>query len=202
VAGEARVAVTAGDIAPRMLEDAVGLAREEGVELETMLFPAEKMPFADQTFEMVSSRVAPHHFSSPADFVAEVGRALVPGGWFLLIDGSVPDDDPETEAWLHQVEKWRDPSHGRFLSRQSWEMLVQAHGLEVVGSALQPMKQPDLQWYFETAATSAENRAQVLKAVETASPQVRRGMGLTLEEGRIVWYWSRLTLLARRPILG
>jgi len=191
--------VTAGDIAPRMLENAARLAAEAGFRIETRLFPAEQMPFPDGAFHLVTVRVAPHHFSSPARFVAEVARVLAPGGHFLLIDGSVPDDDPETEAWLHELEKWRDPSHGRFLSRVAWETLVRAAGLAVLRSELQPMKQPDLQWYFETAATPPENRARVLAAVRSAPAAVRAALRLGEEDGRIVWWWPRLTLLARKP---
>lgn len=191
--------VTAGDIAPRMLENAAKLAADAGHGVETRLFPAENLPFPDQSFDLVASRVAPHHFSSPANFIAETQRVLKPGGYFLLIDGSVPDDDPETEAWLHGVEKWRDPSHGRFLSRASWETLIKARGLKIVRSELHPMKQPDLQWYFETAATPAENRARVLNAVNTASNQVKTAMRLGTEDGKIVWWWPRLSLLACKP---
>jgi ubiquinone/menaquinone biosynthesis C-methylase UbiE len=189
---------TAGDISERMLENARKRAADAGVSIATRSFPAEEMPFADASFDLVSVRVAPHHFSSPAKFVAETARVLKPGGHFLLIDGSVPDDDAETEAWLHAVEKWRDPSHGRFLSRKAWEELVRASGFEVLRSGLHPMKQPNLQWYFETAATSPENRALVLEAVRTAPAGVRRALGLGAEEGRIVWWWPRLTLLAQR----
>jgi ubiquinone/menaquinone biosynthesis C-methylase UbiE len=190
--------VTAGDIAPRMLENARRLVEEAGLVLDTKLFPAEAMPFADRSFDLVTVRVAPHHFSSPERFVGEVARVLKPGGRFLLIDGSVPDHDPATEAWLHEVEKWRDPSHGRFLSRAAWETLVQARGLTVERSELNPMKQPDLQWYFETADTPAENRRKVLAAVRTVPPKVRAALQLGEEDGRIVWWWPRLTLLARR----
>lgn len=190
--------VTAGDIAPRMLENARKLAAEAGHLIQTKLFPAEEIPFEDGSFDLVTVRVAPHHFSSPEKFVAEVARLLRPGGHFLLIDGSVPDNSPEAEEWLHQVEKWRDPSHGRFLSRTAWEQLVQSKRLSVVNSALQPLKQPDLEWYFETAATSSENRAKVMEAVRTASPAVRAAMRLGEEDGKIVWWWPRLTLLARK----
>jgi ubiquinone/menaquinone biosynthesis C-methylase UbiE len=190
--------VTAGDISPRMIENAQRLLTEAGFPLQTRLFPAEKLPFADRSFEVVTVRVAPHHFSSPASFISEAGRVLKSGGYFLLIDGSVPDNDPETEEWLHQVEKWRDPSHGRLLSRSAWETLARGAGLEILRSELHPMKQPDLEWYFTTAATSAANRELVLEAVRNASPQVRSALGLAQEDGKIVWYWPRLTLLARR----
>jgi ubiquinone/menaquinone biosynthesis C-methylase UbiE len=190
--------VTAGDIAPRMLAHARRLAAEAGFAIETRLFPAEAMPFADGTFDLVASRVAPHHFSSPERFLAEAARVLKPGGHFLLIDGSVPDDEPDAEIWLHQVEKWRDPSHGRFLSRAAWERLVVSAGFSLVRSQLAPRKQPDLEWYFETAATSAENRAKVLAAVHSAPPGVRAALRLGEEDGKIVWWWPMLSLLARR----
>jgi ubiquinone/menaquinone biosynthesis C-methylase UbiE len=190
--------VTAGDVAPRMLENARRLAEEAGQRIETRLFPAEEMPFPAGHFDLVAVRVAPHHFSSPEKFVAEVARVLKPGGHFLLIDGSVPDDDPATEEWLHRVEKWRDPSHGRLLSRAAWERLATANGLVILRSQLTLLKQPDLQWYFDTAATTPENRARVLEAVRTVPAGVRAALRLAEEDGRIVWWWPRLSLLARR----
>jgi ubiquinone/menaquinone biosynthesis C-methylase UbiE len=190
--------VTAGDIAPRMLESARRLCAENGLEIETRLFTAEEMPFAAGSFDLVTVRVAPHHFSSPPRFIRETARVLRSGGHFLLIDGSVPDEDPETEEWLHRVEKWRDTSHGRLLSRKSWEALVREAGLRVVRSELHPLKQPDLQWYFDTAGTSPENREQVFEAVRTASQHVRSALRLGNEDGKIVWWWPRLTLLAKK----
>lgn len=189
--------VIAGDISARMLDNTRKLITEAGQAVETRLFPAEDLPFANDSFDLVTSRVAAHHFSSPDMFVAEVARVLKPGGYFLLIDGSVPDDDLETEKWLHQVEKWRDPSHGRFLSRASWEKLVQGDGMKILQSELNPMKQPDLQWYFDTAATSAKNRELVLEAVRTVPANVRHSLQLDLEDGKIVWWWPRLTLFAQ-----
>ena len=63
---------------------------------------------------------------------------------------------------------------------------------------MRPFKQPDLQWYFDTAATPKENRDNVLHAVREASAQVRKALGLAEEDGKIVWWWPRLTLLARK----
>jgi len=188
--------VTAGDIAPRMLENAQKLCAEAGFAIAARIFPAEEIPFSAGSFDLVTVRVAPHHFSSPPRFIHEVARVLKPGGHFLVIDGCVPDDDPETEEWLHRVEKWRDPSHGRFLARKAWENLINEAGMGVVRSELSPRKQPDLEWYFETAATTPENRAKVMEAVRTASEHVREALRLRTEENKVVWWWPMVTVLA------
>lgn len=190
--------VTLNDIAQPMLDRAAKTAAERGFSVQTRQHPAEKYPYPDASFDLVTCRVAPHHFSSPPDFVRETARVLKPGGYFLLIDGSVQDDEPEAEAWLHEVEKLRDPSHNRLLTPRTWQKLCEASGLEVVKSELHPFKQPDLNWYFETAATSPENRQKVLKLVAEAPSSVHRLFQLDEEEGKIVWWWPRLTLVARK----
>jgi hypothetical protein len=108
----------------------------------------------------------------------------------------VPDDDPETEEWLHCVEKWRDLSQGRLLSPKAWQDLADKAGLKVVRSQLQSRKQPDLNWYFETAATPEENHEKVLEAVAKASEHVKAAIRLGNEQGKTVWWWPMLALLA------
>ena len=76
--------VTAGDIAPRMLENAARLCAEAGLSIETRLFPAEEMPFAAGSFDLVTVRVAAHHFSSPARFRRRGGARAQAGGTFSL----------------------------------------------------------------------------------------------------------------------
>ena len=190
--------VTASDLAAPMLERVREAAAERGITVETRQHAAEELPYPDASFDLVTSRIAPHHFSSPASFVRETARVLRPGGHFLLIDGSVQDDEPEAEEWLHQVEKFRDPSHHRLLAPRAWTQLCTAAGLTVESATLQPMKQPDLEWYFETAATSVENRARVRKLVAHAPASARALFRLAEEDGKTVWWWPRLTLLARR----
>ena len=190
--------VTLADIAAPMLERVREAAEARGLKVETRQHAAEEFPDEDASFDLVTCRIAPHHFSSPESFVRETARVLRPGGWFLLIDGSVPDDEPEAEEWLHAVEKLRDPSHHRLLTPRTWTELCELHGLSVTSAELKPMKQPDLEWYFETAATSPENRAQARKLIATAPASARGLFRLGEEEGRIVWWWPRLTLIARR----
>jgi ubiquinone/menaquinone biosynthesis C-methylase UbiE len=190
--------VTLADLAQPMLERAAKLAAERGLQVETRQHAAEELPYADASFDLVTCRVAAHHFSSPADFIRETARVLRTGGWFLLIDGSIEDDQPEAEEWLHQVEKLRDPSHHRFLSPRTWSRLCECHGIDVKQAALAPFKQPDLNWYFETAATTPENRERVLALVASAPASARQLFRLGEEDGKIVWWWRRLTLIAAK----
>ena len=190
--------VTLADVSQAMLDRSSEAAAARGLAVATRLHTAEKLPDADSCFDLVTCRVAAHHFSAPAEFVRETARVLRPGGWFLLIDGSIEDDQPEAEEWLHQVEKLRDPSHHRLLSPRSWTRLCEDARLPVVHSELSPFKQPDLNWYFETAATSPENRRQVLELIARAPASARQQFGLAEEEGKIVWWWPRLTLIATK----
>jgi len=92
----------------------------------------------------------------------------------------------------------RDPSHHRLLSPKSWSALCAASGLRVESAELQAFKQPDLEWYFETAATPPENRQRVLELVREAPPAAYAAYRIAVEEGKTVWWWPRLTLVARR----
>lgn len=191
-------AVTASDLSHAMLQRASELAAAKGIALETALHEAERLPYDGGAFQIVTCRVAAHHFSNPEAFVSDVARVLQPGGIFLLIDGSVPDGEPEAAEWIHAVEKWRDPSHGRFLSPDEWSELCRNAGLEILKCGTTPFKQPDLQWYFETAGTPAPNRDEVMKLIRSAPDQAVRAFRLSEENGKVVWWWPRLSLVARK----
>ena len=57
-------------------------------------------------------------------------------------------------------------------------------------------KQPDINWYFNVANTPPENRKKVLEMIAKAPGSVRELFKIGQEEGKIIWYWRRLTLVA------
>jgi len=188
--------VTLADISAAMLERARALANERGLRVETRQHAAEALPYPGGAFDLVTCRVAPHHFSDPAAFVRESARVLAAGGWLAVIDGTVEDGQSEAEEWMHEVEKLRDPSHQRLITPNRWRAMCEAAGLRVVHCELTRFLQPDLQWYFDTAATPAANRAAILRLIETAPESARRLFQLDTASGKTIWYWQRLSLLA------
>src|SRR5439155_10787507 len=68
--------VMLADIAQPMLDRALEAAKQRGLKVQTRLHSAEELPYPDKSFDLVTCRVAPHHFSSPAQFVRETARVL------------------------------------------------------------------------------------------------------------------------------
>jgi len=122
--------VTAIDITPQMLAQAEKLRAER--ELENVILDtadAADLPYPDNAFNLVTCRIAPHHFPDIARFVVESARVLLPGGLLAVVDNIVPPG--ATGDYVNGFEKLRDPSHGRCLSLEEWLELFAAAGLVV-----------------------------------------------------------------------
>lgn len=123
--------VTVSDLTPTMLETARAFILAQGITNAVFVeADAEHLPFPDASFERVTCRIAPHHFPNIAQAVREVGRVLKPDGLFLLIDNIAPVD-PELDAFINRVEKWRDASHVRACTSEEWHSFFAPAGLRV-----------------------------------------------------------------------
>lgn len=131
--------VVASDLTPQMLGVARGLAASRGIaNISFADVRAEALPFADATFDLVTCRIAPHHFDDVRAFVSESARVLRPGGVFGLVENISPDPSMmEGDAAAlagaadeyNAFEKHRDPSHVRCLTLSEWRGLVADAGL-------------------------------------------------------------------------
>ena len=91
---------------------------------------AEDLPFEDGRFDLVTCRIAPHHFPSPQRFLHESARVLRPDGVLMLQDQVLPADD-EAALFVDEFERVRDPSHNRAFNAGEWQAMFGAAGLSV-----------------------------------------------------------------------
>jgi len=123
--------VTAMDLTPEMLTAAKKFIKGNGhTNVMFVEGDAEKMPFQDETFDIVTCRIAPHHFPNIDKFINEVYRVLKSSGQFLLDDNVAPEND-EFDHFYNKIEKMRDYSHYRAWKKTEWIRKVELLGFEI-----------------------------------------------------------------------
>ena len=119
--------VWATDITQEMLDMVKLEAAKRGLaNLRTTYAKAEALPFEDESFELVTCRVAPHHFDSIPEFLAETRRVLKPGGTLAIVDNVVAPGP--VGDYVNAFERLRDPSHLRAWTMDEWREAIKAAG--------------------------------------------------------------------------
>ena len=84
---------------------------------------AEHLPFEDGSFDVVTCRIAAHHFENIRAAIAEMARVAQR---LVVIEDNVFADEQVEEA-----ERLRDPTHVRCYSAEEWKVMLTEAGLEV-----------------------------------------------------------------------
>jgi methyltransferase family protein len=109
---------------------------------------AEHLPFEDGSFDVVVTRIAPHHFENVGQAVGEMARVA---NRVVVIEDMLYRTEEEQEA-----EKLRDPTHVRSLSADEWRDLLVDAGLEIE-QELYFTKEHDFdEWLARTGCEGAE----------------------------------------------
>jgi ubiquinone/menaquinone biosynthesis C-methylase UbiE len=122
--------VWATDITQEMLDQVKAEAGKRGLaNIRVTYAKAEALPFEDAGFDLVTCRIAPHHFDSIPEFLAEVHRVLKPNRVFALVDNVVPAGS--VGDYINAFERLRDPSHLRAWTMDEWRNALGAARLTV-----------------------------------------------------------------------
>lgn len=159
------------DLTPEMLRIASEEAKRRGIDNVTWAEgDAESLPFPDRLFDVVTCRIAAHHFPRAELAFAEARRVLVRGGRMFLVDNYVPE---EADDLLNQVETLRDPSHFRAHPLSGWTRLLRKAGFSSVTLARKWRTPIDLDEWFQRAKTPVCKREKALRTLQAAPQPVR-----------------------------
>jgi SAM-dependent methyltransferase len=121
--------VTAYDLSESMLAAVAKAAEERGLaNVATRQGAAERLPFAEGSFDFVVSRYSAHHWHDFQAALREARRVLKPDGRAIFMDAISPGP-ALLDTYLQAVELLRDPSHLRDYSLAEWVESVTGAGL-------------------------------------------------------------------------
>lgn len=116
------------DLTPEMLQAAKAFVNGSGNDnVEFIQGDAENLPFDNEKLDIVTCRIAPHHFPHVKQFIEETYRVLKVGGQFILDDNISPEND-EQDHFYNFVEKKRDYSHFRAWKKTEWICMLEQNG--------------------------------------------------------------------------
>ena len=192
--------VVATDLTPEMVLKASELAQEQTV--DNVMFSvaaAESLPFCTGSFDLVTCRLAPHHFQNVPQFLCEVHRVLRKDGLFCIVDSV----SPESEAlitWQNRVEKLRDDSHVFGYPPSQWNMMITEAGFEIEKTAHTRNAMMSFMWWVRPQKNSAEIVEEIREAFSQLSPDEAKTY-YTVEpgdDGDFYFSWPMYAVKARR----
>ncbi len=129
---------------------------------------AERLPFADHSFDCVTCRHAAHHFPDTYRFVMEAARVLKPGGTLVVLDHLLPET-PRDMAYIEAFERLRDPGHHRAFNESEWRGLLLDADLQI--EHVERLTRPaELQSWAERLGCTPET-IQKLRIMLAQAPQ-------------------------------
>ena len=185
------------DPVPTMLATAERLFTVAGVSnAEFVKAAAERLPFPDASFDIVSTRLAAHHFDDVPVAMGEVARVLRQGGVFIFIDSLAPDD-AESAAYQDEVERLRDPTHRRIYTQREWIAFCEDAGLRVARTEV-VRKTHDFEPWLERGGEDAATQERVRARFREAPAPAVRDLEIVVDGARVMSFTDRKLVLAAR----
>ncbi len=148
------VATGGGHVARRLREagcEVVSVDPAPGMR-PTVVAPAEHLPFADRSFDVVACRIAAHHFDDVRAALAEMAR--------VSRERVVVQDNVFLGERVEEAEKLRDPTHVRCYSEDEWREVFAEAGL-VVEAERRFERAVEVEPWLARVETPAQDAARV-----------------------------------------
>jgi ubiquinone/menaquinone biosynthesis C-methylase UbiE len=180
-----------------MLAETARLAEERSLSnIEIRDADAEALPFPDGAFDLVTCRLAFHHFPHPDTAVREFARVLRPGGILGFAD-NIAVEDTEGAAFYNAYEKLRDPSHHEVLPLSRLIALFENTGLHVE-STRSFAKEFLFEPWADRMHVSPADKATLIEMLRTCPPNARPLLAPRFEDTTPYFSLWESVVVARR----
>lgn len=155
------------DIAEKAIAENNQRAVEKGVSnLSFRSFDGLTYPFEDQSFDLIVSRYAFHHFPDAADAVRQMNRLLIQGGKVLIADPMSNGQDDHRV--IDEFMRVKQDGHNRFYASAELEELFAGYGFAVQKRAITGMRFPfpKKQEYLALYAKTTEQEKQLYEMTD------------------------------------
>ncbi len=179
---DARVVAT--DLTPKMLAAARPYIDEHAGEDRAVNYgqaDALAIPFGDNSFDLLTCRIAPHHFPDVAQFVKEAARVVRPGGVVAVVDQIAPPDT-EGAKFVNAFEELRDPSHVWEYAQTEWEDFFTAANLKIVHREV-CRNRLEFGWWTKMQNVAPETVTRLQVMLHQAPPAAAEWLQPELSEG-------------------
>lgn len=192
--------VTCLDTTPAMLE--IGKKEAEKNRLDSMVFiqgRAEKLPFPDNCFDIVMSRLAFHHFPDTRLPFQEMARVLKTDGKLVLIDMEASEE--QLRSTRDKIESMRDPSHVRNLNQAELLKLFSNHSLSIM--KCEKTRIPvSLENWMDLTKTPASTRMKIISYMKSdMAGKTKTGFAPYLHENDIFFYQHWMMVIGKKCCL-
>lgn len=188
--------VVATDLTAEMLAKTAELAAARGLtNVETRPADAEALPFDDASFDLVTCRLAFHHFPNPRRAIAEFARVLKPGGVLGFTDNIVV---PEKQAagYYNAYEKLRDPSHNWVYPLVRLQVMFEEAGLKVE-TTRELSKEFEFHEWADRQHVSDANKAKLLEMMHHIPEALQPLFAPRWADGTMYFTLHEVVLVAR-----
>lgn len=182
--------VVASDASPSMVATSVGSF--PGV--RGVVGDAERIPFATDTFDAVTCRIAAHHFPDPESFVREVARVLRPGGVFALEDNVAPEDDA-LGTFINRLEEMRDPTHVESYRTSAWHQWMVDAGFSIEETKHLMKRISYGPWIDRIGSLDTEDKTRVERYLQDASEKAVEFFEIRYDDGDVDSFGSLKALI-------
>ncbi len=191
--------VVATDLTPEMVAKASELAKEQTIEnIAFSVAAAESLPFATASLDLVTCRLAPHHFQNVPKFLSEVHRVLRIDGLFCLVDSVSPESE-QLIAWQNRVEKLRDDSHVFGYPPSQWDTMIANADFEIEKTAHVRNAQMSFLWWVRPQKNPPEVVREIRDAFAELSPEDAKKHYTVKPAGNDFYFsWPMYAVKARR----